>query len=133
MGEARELSLPIGPKLRRHAPPHERPAHRRGLALKLTELGGIFGGERLGDGGEELRHFHDRALEAAKGRGKRGGIPLALRVEPEEPSCGDTGRHPADIGADPAIAERAGAESVLLLVGSAIVHGGSRQEGSPLI
>ena len=67
--EACEAALPVGPKLRRHAPAHERPAHRRRLALKLTKLGGIFGRQRLGNGGEELRHLHDRAFEPAKRRG----------------------------------------------------------------
>ncbi len=122
MREPRELCLPVGPKLRRHAPPDERPAHRRRLTLKLTELGGIFSRQRLGDGGEQLRHLHDRALQPAQRGSERGCVAVALSREPEQSSSGDARGHAADIGADFAVAERAGAEAILLLVG-AIIHG----------
>ena len=120
--ERGEFRFPIGAKLCRHAPPHERPAHGRGVALKLAELCCIFGRQRFGDRGEELRHLHDRALQPAKRGGERRGVPVALGIEAEEPPCHDPGRDRADIGADPAIAERAGAEAVLLQVGRAVVH-----------
>src|SRR4030042_692177 len=121
MLERREFRLPIRPKLGRHAAPHEGPAHGRGLTLELPKLSGVFRRQRLGDGGKELRYFHDRALEPAKRGRKRGGILLALRLEPEQAPAGDAGRHASDIGADFAITERAGAEPVLLLVGLAVV------------
>src|SRR5262245_50644850 len=94
------------------------------MALKLTELRGIFGRQRFGDRGEELRHLHDRALQAAERGGKRRGVPVAFGIEAEEPPCHDPGRDRADVGADPPIADRAGAKPVLLLVG--LVHRGSR-------
>src|SRR6476469_4519172 len=78
-----EAALPVRPKLRRHAPAHERPAHWWRMALQLTELGRIFGWKRLGDGGKQLRHLHDRAFEAAK-RGCQGrGLTVAVRIEPK--------------------------------------------------
>ena len=136
MLEACELRFPIGPELRRHAPAHERPAHRRRLALELAKLGGIFGRQRFGDGGEQLRHLHDRAFQSAKRRGERGGILVALGLEPEQTPSGDARRHAADIGADLAVAQRPRAQSILLLVGGAVVHGGTsraftRDQGSP--
>ncbi len=81
--ELGELGLPLRPQLRRHAPPHEGPAHGRGLALQLAKLRGVFRRQRLGDGGEQLRHLHDRPLEAAERRGQRRGILVPLRIEPE--------------------------------------------------
>ena len=81
--EARKAAFPIGPQLSRHAPAHEGPPHGRRLALQLTELGGILCRQRLGDGGEELRHFHDRALEPAKCRGKGRGLAVAVWIEPK--------------------------------------------------
>ncbi len=123
MREACELGFPLWPKLRRHAAPHEGPAHGRRLALQLTELCGIFGRQRLGDGGKQLRHLHDWALQPAKGGGERGRILVAFGVAPEQAPAGDARRHPADIGADGGIAHGARGEPVLLLVGWAVVHG----------
>ena len=114
--EAREAALPVGPKLSRHAPAHERPSHGRRLALKLGELGGIFGGERLGNGGEELRHLHDRAFEPAKRRGKSCGLAVAIRIEPKQPRACDAGSHASDIGADASIALHAGGQAIAFLV-----------------
>ena len=125
MLEACELRFPIRSELRRHAPAHERPAHRRRLALELAKLGGIFGRQRFGNGGEQLRHLHDRAFQSAQRRGERGGILVALGIEPEQTPSGDARRHAADIGADLAVAERPRAQSILLLVGGAVVHGGT--------
>ena len=115
--EACEAALPLGPKLRRHAPAHERPSHRRRLALKLTKLGGIFGGQRLGNGGEELRHFHDRAFEPAKCRGKRRRLAVAVWIEPKQPRACDAGSHAADIGADAPIALHAGGQAIAFSIG----------------
>ncbi len=116
MLEACEFALPVGAELGRHAPPHEGPAHRRGLALELAKLGGIFGRKRLGDGGEKLRHLHDRALQPAERRGKRGGILVALGIEPEQAAAGDARGDAPDIGADRGVAHGARAEPVLFLV-----------------
>ena len=59
-----------------------------------------------------------------------------LGLEPEQAPSGDARRHTADIGADLAVAQRAGAEPVLLLIGRAVVHGRQRftcGKGSPHI
>ncbi len=122
MAEARELRLPVGTEFRRHAPPHEGPAHGRGLALQLTELGDIFRRQRLGDGGEQLRHLHDRPLQAAERGGQRRGILVAGGIEPKQPPPGDARGDAADIGADGRIAGGAGGEPVLFAVGRAVGH-----------
>ena len=114
--EAREAALPVRPKLRRHAPSHERPSHGRRLALELAELGGIFGRQRLRNGGEQLRHLHDRALEPAKRRGKSRGLTVAVWIEPEQARAGDARRHAADIGADAPIALHAGGQAIAFFV-----------------
>ena len=116
MLEARELRFPVGAKFSRHAPPHEGPAHGRGLALELAKLGGIFGRERLGDGGEQLRHLHDRAFKPAERRGQRSGILVALGIEPEQPAARDARSDTSDIRADRGIAHGARGEPVLLFV-----------------
>ncbi len=69
-----EFRLPIGTKLRAHSPFDEGPAHRRRFALQLGELGDIFLRQRVRDGGQKLRHLHDRAFQPAKCRRKLGGI-----------------------------------------------------------
>jgi hypothetical protein len=121
--EACELLLPILAEFRRHAPPHEGPAHWRGVALELPELCGILGGKCFGDGGEKLRHLHDRPSFQTSQRGcKRSGIPIPLGVESKQATPGDAGRDAADIGADPAVAQGTSGEPVLFLVGWAVVH-----------
>src|SRR5215468_5335026 len=99
MLEACEPALPIRPKLSRHAPAYEWPAHGRRLTLQLTELCRIFGGQGFRNRGKQLRHFHDRALEPAERSGERGRLPVAVWVEPEQPGARDSSRHAADIGA----------------------------------
>ena len=44
----------------------EGPAHGRRLTLQLDQLVRIFRGKRIGDRGEQLRHFHDRAFQPAE-------------------------------------------------------------------
>ena len=80
MLEAREFRLPVRPELRRHAPSHERPAHRRRLALQLAELGGIFRRQRLGDGGEQLRHLHDRTFQTRQAPRRARRHPFRFRA-----------------------------------------------------
>jgi len=124
MGEACKFRFPVRAKLCRHAPAHERPAHRRSLALELAEFGGIFRGQRLGDGGKQLRHLHDRTFQPAERHRERGRFPVARRIEAKQPRCRDACRNAADIGADAAVAQGAGREPVLLLIRLTVVHAG---------
>ena len=83
---------------------------------------GVFGRQRVRDGGHELGHLHDRALEAAE-RGRELHRALAaVEIVAEQAGTGDAGRHAADIGADPRIARRAGGESVGFAIGRAHVR-----------
>jgi len=66
--ELRELRLPVGSELGRHAAAHEGPAHGRCVGLQLRQLAGIFRRQRVGDGGDELRRLHQRPLQAAQRR-----------------------------------------------------------------
>ena len=112
MLEACELLLPVRAKLGLHAALDEGPAHRRRLALQLGQLVDVFGRQRLGDGGEQLRHLHDRTFEAAERRRQFGGVLRAVEIEAEEARAGDPRRHAADIGADAGVARGAGGEAV---------------------
>jgi hypothetical protein len=117
MLKARKLRLPVGPEFCAHAPLDEGPAHRWGLALQLGELGRIFGRQRIRNGGDELRHLHDRALEPAE-RGRKLERVLALvGTHAEKARPGEAGREPADVGADPRIASGAGGESIGFAIG----------------
>ena len=50
----------------------------RRVGLKLGQFLGEFGREQIGDGGEHLRHLHQRTLEPAQGRGKLGRLLLVV-------------------------------------------------------
>ena len=119
MLEVGEFLLPVRPELGDHTPLHERPAHRRRLALQLAQLFDIFRRQRIRDGGHELRHLHDRSLEAAERRGKLHGVAAAVEGKAEEPRPGDPCRHAAHIGADPRIAGGTGGEAVAFGIGHA--------------
>ncbi len=121
--EALEALGPVGPQLGHHAPAHEGRAHRRGLRLQLGQLLRVLGGQRLGDGGQELRHLHDRPLEAAQRRRQRRRIRGVVAVEAEQALARHARRHRTDVGADPHIARRASGEAVLFLV-LLVVQGG---------
>ena len=114
--EACEIRLPAWSEFGGHASADEGPAHRRRLALQLSELSRVLGGKRFGNRGEELRHLHDRALETAKRRGQRRGLAVAVGIEPEQTSRGDAGSHAADIRAHTPVAHGAGTKAVLFLV-----------------
>ena len=62
------LACPVRPEFGHHAPLDERRPHRRRLALQLRQLLRVFLRQRLGNGREQLRHLHDRALEPAERR-----------------------------------------------------------------
>ena len=97
MLEACELLLPVGAKLGLHAALDEGPAHRRRLALQLGQFGDVFRRQRLRDGGEKLRHLHDRAFQPAQRRGELGGILGAVEIDAEKARACHARRHAADI------------------------------------
>ena len=117
MLEIREFLLPVGAELGDHAALDEGPAHGRRLALQLHQLAGIFGRQRIRNGGHQLGDLHDRPLEPAERRRKLGGVPAAIEREPEQPCPGDARRHAAHIGADARIAGSAGGETIGFAVG----------------
>ena len=111
-----ELSLPVGPEFSAHAALDESPPHRRGLALQLGEFSGVFGRQRVRDGGQELRDLHDRAFEATERNRELRGVAIAIEVEPEQARTREPGGYAPDIGADPGVARGAGGEAVLFLI-----------------
>ncbi len=116
MLEALEFLFPAGAELGLHAPLDEGPAHRRRLALQLDQFVGVFRRQRIGNGGKQLRHLHDRPFEAAERGGKRQRIGGAAAGHTEKALPGHARSNAADLGADPRIAARAGGEAVFLAV-----------------
>ena len=104
--EGAEPALPAGAQLGLHAPLDEGGPHGRRLALELLQLGGVFRRDEVRDGGEKLRHLHDRPLEAAERLGQHrrvGGLapidarkawrrPCARRPRPYWRPRGHSGR-----------------------------------------
>src|SRR5215813_570262 len=116
MLEMGELGLPVGPELGTHAALDEGPAHRRRLTLQLGKLSGVFGRQRVRDGGQELRDLHDRPFEAAERHSQLCRITVAVEVKPEQARARKARGYAADIGAHPGIAGGAGREAVLFLI-----------------
>ncbi len=110
--ELREFRLPVGTKFRNHAPFDKGPAHRRRLALQLGEFGGVFRGQRVGDGGQKLRHLHDRALQPAERCRELRGILAAIEIEAKKARSGHPRGDAADIGSNARIAAGAGGKTV---------------------
>ena len=97
MLEALEFLLPAGAELGLHAPLDEGPAHRRRLALQLDQFVGVFRRQRVGNGGEQLRHLHDRALEAAERRRERQRIAGARAAGADQALSGHARGNAADL------------------------------------
>ena len=83
MAEGREFGLPVGAEFARHAAAHEVPAHGRRVGLEVREFGGVFGGECVGHGGEELRHLHQRTFQAAQDGAEILGVAAAVGLDAE--------------------------------------------------
>src|SRR5262249_13538528 len=111
--------LPVDAQLRGHAALDEGPTHGGRLALQLDEFGSVFRRQRIGDGGHELGHLHDRALEPAERRRELNCIPAAIERDAEQPRPSNARSNPAHIGADARIAGSAGGETI----GFAVGHG----------
>src|SRR5690349_3948015 len=112
MLEALEALLPVGPELARHAALDEWPAHRRRIGLKLHQLVDVFLGERVGDRREELRHLHQRPLDAAQRRLELGRMPAAVERQAEIALAREARRKAADRRRDLRVAADAAAERV---------------------
>ena len=116
--EGAETLTPFGSEFGLHAPFHERCAHGRRFALQLLQLGCIFRRHQIRNGGEQLRHLHDRTFQATQRLRQRGRIRCVLSVPIEKPRAGHPRRHAAHIGADPGIARRTRGKSVRFAIGS---------------
>ncbi len=93
--EIAKPALPIRPEFARHAPPDERPAHRRRIRLQLDQLVDIFLRERVRDRRQQLRHFHQRAFDPAEGGLQIGGMALAVDRNAEVALARQPRREPA--------------------------------------
>ncbi len=93
--EIAKPALPIGPEFARHAASDKRPAHRRRVRLQLDQLVDIFLGQRVGDRGEQLRHLHQRPLDAAERRLQIGGVAPAVDRNAEIALARQPRREPA--------------------------------------
>src|SRR5262249_55874570 len=109
--------LPVDAQLCGHAALDEGPTHGGRLALQLDEFGGVFRRQRVGDGGHELGHLHDRTLEPAKRRRELDCILAAIERDAEQPRPGDARRNSAHVGADARITGSAGGETIGFAVG----------------
>jgi hypothetical protein len=117
--EGGEARFPLRPQLSRHAPAHEGPAHRRRVGLERGELDRVLRRQRVRDGGEELRHLHQRALQPAENRREVTRVRGAVGADAEEALAGDArgdaahraggARHPAQLAEQRAFLVAAGA------------------------
>ena len=80
--------------------------------MKLAKLAGILFGQCLGYGRQQLRHLHDRPLEAAERSCELDRIARTIPFKAEEVLAGNARRDRPDVGADPHIARRAGGKAV---------------------
>ena len=74
------------------------------------------GGKRIRNGGEQLRHLHDRAFQPAERGGKLQRIGGAVERHAEEARAGKPRGSAAELRADFGVAARAGGEAVLFAV-----------------
>ena len=114
--ERGEQRLPIRPELRLHPPLDKRRAHRRRFALQLLQFLGIVLRQKTGNARHHLGGLHHRPLEAAERLRQGRGMAAEGTASPENTGAGNPGRDPADIGADPGIARRAGGKAIGFLV-----------------
>ena len=82
--EGPEAPLPALPQLARHAPAHEVPAHGRRVRLERRELLRVLLRQGVRHGGKELRHLHQRPLQAAEDRLQVLRMRRLVRADAEE-------------------------------------------------
>ena len=104
-----EAVAPPRAKLGLHPTLDESGAHGRRFRLQLLQFGSVFRRDGLGYGGEELRHFHDRALEPAQCLRERCGVfRTRLTLCTKQTRSGDTRGNGPHIGAHTGIPGGAG-------------------------
>ncbi len=118
--EAGEPLLPVRPQLRRHPALDEGPAHAGRVGLKLGEFLDVFLRQSVGDGGQDLRHLHQRPFQPAKRVPQFLRVLAAFEFETEIALTGEPRRQPAHRRGNPCIAGDPPAKRVLF---SAICHG----------
>ena len=109
--ELLKLVLPIGAQFAAHAPAHEWPAHSRGLRLQLAQFLGVAFRQRIGNGCQDLRDFHQRTFELSQGRAQIGGMPVLVEAGLEEPGECRLSGQAADAAADGGITLDASAQA----------------------
>ena len=72
-------------------------------------------GKRIGDRRHQLRHLHQRPLEAAQRRCQVLRVLTLVQVDAQKPRAGQPGREPADRRPDPRIATHAAADRIVVL------------------
>ena len=105
---------PVQAKLRDHPAADEARAHRRRLRLQADEFVGVVGRQRVGDGGQDLRHLHQRPLHGAQRRGEGARVvvpPASLQAVDADP-----GRERPGADAESGVALRAGGKAVGFVV-----------------
>ena len=110
-----DLALPVGAKFCNHAAAREQPSHGRRIRLKAGQLVGIFRRQGVGDGGQDLRHLHDRALQPAKCVAKIGGMFGPVDLEPEIPLAGHARGKPGHRRRHPRIAADAATDAAIVV------------------
>ena len=113
--EVLEPALPVRPQLGGHAPPHERPAHGRRLGLQLRQLAGVFLGQGFGDRRQQLRHLHQRTLQAAQRSPQLLGVAGLIDVDAEQALAGEARRQPTHGAGHLGVATNPSGERVLRL------------------
>ena len=112
--EFSETLAPVRPKLGLHAPAHERGAHRRRLRLELRQLFGEISRHGVRNGGQHLRHLHERALHRAQGGCER--LRVRLAPTPAQPIDADPRGERAGVDAEARVAGRPRAQPIGFVV-----------------
>ncbi len=116
--ETAKAVCPVATQFGGHAALHEGPAHGGRFGLQLAKLFGVFRWHGLGNGRDQLRDLHQRALETAERGGQcRGIAPVAVGGAPHEEAAGNARGDTADIRADAGIARGTRGKAVLFSIG----------------
>src|SRR5262249_59267727 len=86
---------------------------------QLDQLIGVLRRERVGNGGEQLRHLHDRTFQPAQRGGELECVRRTVKRHAEKPSAGKTRGGAAQLRADLGVAPGAGREAIFF----AVFHG----------
>ncbi|WP_255542701.1 hypothetical protein [Azospirillum sp. INR13] len=129
--ETLEARLPAWTKFARHPPLDEGPAHRRRVGLKLRQFLGVFLRQGVGDGGQDLRHLHQRPLQPAECGPQFRGVAFALHADSQHALARQARGQPANGGADPRISRDPSAPCVLIVFRHAHKVGAAPAKGQP--